>query len=75
VSRNNDCVGEWVCSDVEMCDDTTLHQRDFQHEAANIESDGGPEPYKTPVVLQKKKKKVVLAPVIESSKAKDSEVK
>jgi DNA recombination-dependent growth factor C len=57
-----------------MCDDTTPRQRDFQHEATNIESDGGPEPYETPVVLQKKKKKVVPAPVIESSEAEDSEV-
>jgi hypothetical protein len=57
-----------------MCDDTTPRQWDFQHEAANIESDGGPEPYETPVVLQKKKKKVVLASVIKSSKAEDSEV-
>jgi hypothetical protein len=61
-------------ADVEMCDDTTPCQQDPQREAMNTESDGGPEPYETPVVLQKKKKKVVPAPVIESSEAEDPEV-
>lgn len=61
-------------ADVEMCDDTTPRQRDFQCEATNIESDEDLEPYETPVVLQKKKKKVAPAPVIESSEAEDSEV-
>jgi hypothetical protein len=58
-----------------MCDDTTLCQRDFQYEATNIESDEDLEPYKTPVVLQKKKKKVSLALVIKSSEAEDFKAK
>ena len=56
--------------DVEMSDNATPHQRHFQ-------SDGDVEfvePYETPVVLQRNKKKTAPAPVNLESEAEVSEV-